>query len=308
MHILVIGGTGFIGRHVVARLAKAGHRLSVPTRQAAHGRPLWVLPNVTLSVGDVHDDATLDALVSKADAVINLVGVLHGGRGDPYGAGFARAHVQLPQRLAQACVRHGVARLIHLSALGADLAGPSMYARSKGAGEAAIRQAWANASRPGWTLLRPSVVFGADDSFTNLFARLACWLPVLVLPGAQSHIQPIYVDDVARVIEATLHDARTAGGCYELAGPEVCSLAELARRCARWGGHPRAVIGMPAALARLQARLLECLPGDPLISRDNLDSLSRDNVASGPLDPVLGLVPTPLEAVAPRYLAARWAT
>ncbi|KCB25941.1 complex I NDUFA9 subunit family protein [Bordetella hinzii] len=303
MRILVMGGTGFIGRRVAARLARAGHRVRVPTRRLAHGRELLVLPTVTVLERDVHDDAVLDALLRDCEAVVNLVGILHGGRGRPYGGGFARAHVELPRRLAQACLRQGVRRLVHVSALGADSNGPSMYARSKGDGEAAIREAYAQAAHPGWTILRPSVVFGPEDNFTNLFARLARWLPVLMVPGARSRVQPVYVGDVAQVISTVLRDPEAAGACHELAGPEIYTLAELAGRCALWSGHPRPVMGLPGALARLQAAVLECLPGEPLISRDNLDSLSRDNIASGPLDPALRLVPTALEAVAPAYLA-----
>ena len=305
MHILVIGGTGFIGRDVLARLAHAGLRLTVPVRALRRGEALRVLPGVTLLACDVHDDAALTSLLPGVDAVVNLVGILHGGRGDPYGAGFARAHVELPQRLARACRRHGVPRLVHVSALGADSAGPSMYARSKGDGEAALRQAWDAPGRAGWTVLRPSVVFGPDDHFTTLFARLARWLPVLLLPGADSRMQPVYVGDVARAVQTVLDDPTTGGGIYELAGPEAFTMAELARRCARWSGHPRPVFGLPSWLAHLQARLFECLPGEPLVSRDNLDSMARDNVASGPPDPALRLRLTALDAVAPRYLGRR---
>lgn len=299
MRILVIGGTGFIGRHIVARLAADEHRVKVPTRRYAQGRPLLVLPTVTVLERDIHDDAALDDLVQGCDAVINLVGVLHGGQGKPYGAGFARAHVHLPERVALACQRHGVGRFVHLSALGADSDGPSMYTRSKGDGEAAIRKVLGD---PGpWTIFRPSVVFGAEDNFTNLFAKLASRLPVLAIPGPQSRVQPIYVRDVAQAVLTALQDSRCAGQVYDLAGPQVYTMAELARQCALWAGHRRPVIGMP--MARLQARLFECLPGEPLLSRDNLDTLKRDNVAANPLAPELKLVPVALEAVAPAYLA-----
>ncbi|KDD00579.1 NAD(P)H-binding protein, PF13460 family [Bordetella bronchiseptica MBORD681] len=303
MRILVIGGTGFIGRHLVARLAAQEHKVLVPTRRYNKGRDLQVLPTVTLIEADVHDDAELDRLMHRCDAVVNLVGVLHGSRGRPYGAGFARAHVLLPERIAQACVRNGVARMLHVSALGADSGGPSMYLRSKGEGEAAIQRVFG--ATGGWTLFRPSVVFGPDDNFTRMFARLARLFPVLPLAGARSRMQPVYVGDVADAMMAALANGHTAGKIYELCGPQVYTLGEIVRLCALWSGHPRPVCEMPMALGRMQALLFECLPGDPLVSRDNLDSLTRDNVASGAAPSGLAAPPAALEAVAPAYLARR---
>jgi len=304
MRILLIGGTGFIGRHVAARLAGSGHVLIVPTRRYGRGRDLQLLPTVTLAEADVHDDTVLDRLLHECDAVINLAGILHGGRGHPYGAGFARVHVQLPQRIAQACRRRGVRRLLHISALGADPAGPSMYLRSKGDGEAALRAVFADWPEGACTIFRPSVVFGADDHLTTLFARLARWLPVIPLAGADARMQPVYVRDVAAALQAALGNPHTAGGVYELGGPQVHALGDIVRLCAAWSGHPRPVWAMPMGIGRLQALAFECLPGDPLISRDNLASLTVDNVCTGPLAPELGLVPTSMEAVVPGYLKA----
>lgn len=304
MRILLIGGTGFIGRHVAARLAGRGHVLMIPTRHYGRGRDLQLLPTVTLAEADVHDDAALDSLLHECDAVINLAGILHGGRGQPYGAGFARVHVQLPQRIAQACRRRGVRRLVHISALGADSAGPSMYLRSKGDGEAALHAAFADWPQGACTIFRPSVVFGPDDHLTTLFARLARWLPVIPLAGANARMQPIYVADVTTAIETALRDPHTGGHTYELCGPQVHTLGDIVRLCASWSGHPRSVWPMPMSIGRLQAMFFECLPGDPLVSRDNLASLTVDNVCSGPMAAELGVVPTSMEAIVPGYLRA----
>lgn len=303
MRILVIGGTGFIGRHLIARLSGAQHQILVPTRRYGQGRDLQLLPTVTLLDRDVHDDAALDELARGCDAVVNLVGILHGKSGRPYGSDFAQAHVHLPQRIARACRRQGVRRLLHVSALGADSAGASMYQRSKGDGEAAIQKELADWREGGWTIFRPSVVFGPDDNFTNMFARLARWLPVLPLAGAQARMQPVYVGDVVSAMVTALGDSHTCGKAYELGGPQVYTMGEIARLCAAWGGHPRPVIGVPMGVGRLQAMLFECLPGRPLMSRDNLDSLRRDNICLGPIAPELNVVPTGLEAVVPGYLA-----
>jgi len=301
MRVLVVGGTGFIGRHLVARLSAADHQLLIPTRSYKRGRDLLVHPTVTLVECDVHRDDALDSLFREADAVVNLVGILHGRRGQPYGPEFRLAHVVLPQRLAQACRRHDVRRMLHVSALGADARGPSMYQRSKADGEAVVRSVFDDWPEGALTVFRPSVVFGPEDRFLNLFAGLARWLPVVPLAGARARLQPVYVGDVAQALAKALHDPETAGCTYPLAGPRVYTLGELARLAAEWSGHARPVLSLPSAVGRMQASVLECLPG-PLMSRDNLDSLSVDNVSDAPFPPELGIVPTPLEAVAPSYL------
>jgi len=303
--ILVVGGTGFVGRHVVARLSALNRRIVVPTRRLERARHLMLLPTVDVVSGSVADDAGVDALMQGCDAVINLVGILHGSEGEPYGPEFALAHVELPRRLAQACVRHGVRRFVHVSALGVPdddaTAAPSMYLRSKADGERAIRET----PDLDWTVFRPSVVFGPEDRFLNMFASMQRLLPVVPLARARTRFQPVFVGDVAQAIVNALDNPATFGKTYELAGPDVCTLEELVRLAGRWSGHPRHVWQLPYTLGQLQAGVLGALPGPTLMSKDNFDSMSVDNVATGPIAPELGVVPTPMAAVAPQYLARR---
>jgi NADH dehydrogenase len=251
---------------------------------------------------DIHDDATLERLVAGCDIVMNFVGILHSREGQPFGADFDRAHVQLPRRIAQACRTHQVKRFIHLSALGADLQGPSGYLRSKAAGEQAIRNIYAAQGVGDFTIFRPSVVFGPEDKFMNMFAQLARFLFVLPIAGASAKMQPVYVGDVASAVMNVLNLPAAAHQTYDLAGPRTYTLGELVKLAALWSGHPRVVVDLPMALGRLQARVFECMPGDPLLSRDNLLSLSVDNVSTEPMSADLNLVVTPLESVAPIYL------
>lgn len=302
MRILVVGGTGFIGQHVVAKLAARGDSVFVPTRRLRHARELMVHPTVTIVPGDVHDESVLTEMTQGMDAVINLVGVLHSAPGQPYGPAFDAAHVQLPRKITRACVANDVKRLIHVSALGASETGSSQYARSKAAGEAAIAEVAQEMPDLCTTIFRPSVVFGPGDKFMNMFANLAKWFFVLPLAGSKARLQPVYVDDVARAIVGALANKATCGQTYDLAGPEVYTLGELVSLAAKYSGKPRPVIDLPMGIGKMQAWFFECLPGEPLMSRDNLDSLMTDNVSDHPMDPELGVVPTPLEAVAPTYL------
>ena len=301
--ILIVGGSGFIGYQLAARLSARNARVIVPSRRVTRARHVLLLPTVELRQADPHDDADLDALMAGCDAVVNLVGVLHGRWGAPYGPEFARAHVELPRRLAAACARNRVRRLVHVSALGVSedaAALPSMYLRSKADGERAIRAS----QGVDWTILRPSVVFGPGDRFLNLFADLQRTLPVMPLARADARFQPVYVGDVADAIVNVLDRPETFGRTYELAGPEVFTLGELVRLAGRWAGCERPVWALPYTLGQLQAGLLGALP-NPLMSSDNFDSMAVDNVASGPLAPELGIDPTPLGAVGPQYLDRR---
>ncbi len=298
--VLVLGGTGFIGRTLCEQLVQAGGgaaRVTVPSRRPARARTLWMLPGVDLLPADVHDDATLVRLLRGHDAVVNLVAILHGSE-----AAFRRVHVELPARLARACQAAGVPRVVHVSALGAAPQAPSLYQRSKAEGEAVLRGAGLDL-----TVLRPSVVFGAHDRFLNLFARLQALAPVMPLACADARFQPVWVCDVARAIARALHTRDAVGATYEAVGPRTYTLAELVRCAGTWSGNRRRIVPLPAALGRLQALMLELLPGEPLMSRDNLLSMQVPNVASGELPGLeaLGLAPTALEAVMPDVLAGR---
>lgn len=304
--LLILGGSGFIGSHLVAALSPHGYRILVPTRSLERARHLLVLPTVRTVEADIHDEAQLARLMDGVDAVINLVGVLHGVSkpGASYGNAFARAHAELPKKIVAACEAQGVRRYLHMSALGASRNGPSMYQRSKADGELAAR------GNPALdvTIFRPSVVFGDGDRFLNLFAGLQKYFPVLALGCADAKFQPIHVGDVVRAFVHALEHDRSIGKTYELAGPKVYTLRQLVELAGQYAGHPRPVIELPPALARWQAWFLEHVPGGLLLSRDNLDSMKIDNVAAHPIDPELGIVPTSLESVAPAYLAPRFGT
>jgi NADH dehydrogenase len=303
LSVVLFGGTGFIGSHLAARLAEHDMTIVVPTRHEAHAMHLMPL-GVDIVEADIHDDATLRRLVAGRDAVINLVGILHSHRGTPYGPEFRHAHVELPRRIAAACAAAGVPRYLHMSALGADRHGASMYQRSKADGELAAASQAAVAA----TIFPPSVVFGPEDNFLNMFARLQRHLPLVPLASAGARFQPVYVGDVAEAFVRALLEPHTRNQTIELGGPGIYTMAELVRLAGRYSGHPRPVFALPDALARLQAGFFELLPGTPLLTRDNLDSMKTDNVvraSDGVLTAeALGIKLTPLESVAPEYLAS----
>ena len=301
--VLILGGTGFVGRHVCEKLTRMGCNMTVITRRASQAAAIQNLPRVRVVEGDVYNSAFLTQCMAQHDVVINLIAILHGSE-----AAFDKAHVQLPQVIAQACLASGVKRLIHISALGASVDGPSTYQRSKAQGETVLKQAGLDL-----TLLQPSVIFGADDKFLNLFAQLQQIAPVVPLAGASTRFQPVWVEDVASAVAHCVMDAKTQGQTYEICGPEIWTLKELVQKSGQWagvkGGRGRWVFGIPHTLAWLQAFLMELAPGQPLMSRDNLRSMQVDNIASGK---ALGLQDLHIHAssvssVAPGYLGYKGA-
>jgi NADH dehydrogenase len=303
MTVVVFGGTGFIGSHLVAQLAVEGVRVLVPTRRFEHGKHLTFLPGVDVVEADMYDPAALRGLVAGRDAAINLVGLLHSRRGSPWGPDFQRAHVELPRKIVDACALERVPRYLHMSALGADRDGPSMYQRSKAEGEVMARSHPEVAA----TIFRPSVVFGPEDKFLNVFARLQRYLPVVPLACPNAAFQPVYVGDVAAAFTRALGMPKTRHLVFHLGGPQIYTLAELVRLAGRYSHHERPIVELPPFLAYLQALLFELLPGKPIMSRDNLDSMKVDNVVDPAIQALtadtLGIKLTALEAVAPHYLA-----
>ena len=294
--ILILGGTGFVGHHVCERLERLKWRATVPTRRLASAKGIWMLPMVTPLEADIHDEAALARLVEGHDAVVNLIGVLHGDK-----ATFERVHVDFPRTVARACIASGVRRLVHLSALGADPNAPSMYQRSKAQGEGHLHLL---GPRLDITILRPSVMFGRDDNFLIMFATLNRVLPVIPLARANAKFQPVWVQDVAEAILKCLQDKSTIEQTLEACGPRVWALRELVKLAGRLSGKERPVIGVPDGIGRLQAFFLGLLPGEPMMSRDNLDSMKVDNVASGRLPGLssLGIAPAELEPVVRGYM------
>ena len=290
--VCVIGGSGFVGRHICHQLAARGYRVRVPTRDPERVKQLILLPTVELIAADVHDPDDLARAVRGVEALINLVGVLHDGRGRH---SFAQAHVALARKVAAACRQEGVHRYIHMSALNADAHGPSAYLRSKGEAETVVRAAGLDV-----TVFRPSVIFGREDSFLNLFASLLRFLPVVFLASPNARFQPVFVEDVAAAMVKSLEDLTSFGKSFDLCGPQVCTLRELVGYVGRMTGHARPVIGLNDSLSYWQAFAMEWLPVK-LMTRDNYYSMKVDSVCHCEFP--FGIRPSALEAVAPAWLA-----
>ena len=287
--LLVVGGSGFVGRHLIAALAAHGAEVVVPTRRRERAKHLILLPTVDVVEADARDSSALAGLAAGRDAVVNLAGVLHG-------PDFKATHVELAQAVVNACRRAGVRRLLHMSALGADPGAPSEYLRTKGVGEQAVLAA----DDLEVTVFRPSVIFGPDDQFLNLFARLAALSPVLALASPEARFQPVYVGDVVKAMLAALESREAGGKRYDLCGPHEFTLRELMQFVCAATGRRRLIVGLPDGLAWLQARLMELLPVK-LLTRDNLLSMRVPSV-SGSAFP-FGIQPAALASTAPAWLA-----
>ena len=306
--IAVIGGSGFIGRQIVEKLARAGARLKILTRNADRAkflRPMGTPGQITLISGKATDDAALANVLAGVDAVVNTVGILAEGGGQRFAALQADLPAHIGQMMAEAeasadkSSRRQQARIIHLSAIGADHQSPSRYARTKAAGEAGLQAAFPTA-----TILRPSLVFGAGDGFFNRFAAMAVTAPALpVIGGGTNRIQPVYVGDVASAVVAALEDQASTGKIYELGGPDVITFREAMRFLLQSIGRSRMLMSVPFPVMGLAATAMSILPNPP-VTRDQLKLLKIDNVVS--VDALglaeLGLVPTGMELIVPKYL------
>lgn len=305
--IAVLGGTGFVGTAIVSKLAAAGHEVRVLTRDLRNGRHLAVLPTVRTLRVDVHDGSALRRAFEGCDTAINLVGILN-EKGFS-GRGFAHAHAELARKTVEAAVAAGVTRLLHMSALGAAEDGPSFYLQSKGVAERHVRAAPPSLA---WTVFRPSVIFGAGDSFMNRFAGLLRLSQgVIPLARAGARFAPIWVEDVATAFlaaleertpaGATLPGGRSTGRAYDLCGPEVFTLEALVRLAGDASGVKAHILPLPDWAARLQARLMDFVPGKPF-STDNYRSLTVDNICREDGCAPLGITPASLRALAATYL------
>jgi len=294
----VFGGSGFIGRYVVKRLAASGYVVRVAVRDpeaAMFLRPMGAVGQIVPLYAPLEQEALVARAAEGADIVINLTGILaEGKKGD-----FYKVHTEGAGRIARLAASSTATSLIHISAIGADSKSTSDYARSKGLGEEAVRSAFARA-----VVLRPSIVFGPEDAFFNRFAGMTRASPVLPVVSARTKFQPVYVGDVADAVMAGISRADAAGCLFELGGPDVRTFRQLLEYMLSCIGKSRDILDLPIGLARLQAFFLERLPGK-LLTRDQIKLLRHDNVvAEGALDLAsLGLVPTPMDLIVPGYLA-----
>lgn len=279
--ICVVGGSGFVGHHLVAHLVSRGYRVVVPARRREWAKDLTVMPSVEVVQANVHDVEVMKALLEGVDAVINLVGLLHETAASGHDiqrqerGSFHYAHVELPRKIVQACLAARVPRLVHMSALGADAASPSAYQRSKAAGEAVVREA---GERLRFTIFRPSVIYGPGDSFLTLFSKLLRFSPMVPLAGGGARFQPVYVGDVVRAFADALDMPASEGQTYSLCGPKVYTLAELVRLTARQMGMRRWILPLGTTASYWFARMMELKPGRKIMTRDNHYAMLKDNV------------------------------
>ena len=296
--VTIFGGTGFIGRHLVGRLAKRGWRVRVATRSprdALFLKPSGAVGQIAPIYTNLADDGSVAAALNNADIAIYLPGILY----ESGSSTFQAVHTDAPARVARLAAEGGVRQMVHMSALGASADSEAAYARTKAAGEVAVKDAFPTAS-----IVRPSIVFGPDDNFFNQFADMARMAPFLpLIGGGATKFQPVYVGDVADAMMACLDRADAAGQTYELGGPQVYSFKELLQIVLSETRRRRILLPLPWSIADFQARILQMLPKPPL-TRDQVTMLKSDNVLTGDLPTLesLGLTPTAVEIIVPTYL------
>lgn len=297
MHITLLGGTGFVGAHLARALSGQGHQLNVLTRNAATHGELRLLPGTRLTQTDIHDHGALDKALANSEAVINLVGILNergfGGRG------FHRAHVELTEKVIQACQRQQIRRYLHMSALNAGQ-GESHYLKSKGQAEELILHA-VNSGGLDATIFQPSVIFGEGDSFIKRFADLLKLTPALPLAMPNALFQPVWVGDVVSAFAHSLNNRNTIGSICPLVGPRTYSLREIVAYTARQLGRRRLIISLPKPIARLQAMVMDFVPGKPF-STDNFLSLQIDSISTTNALSQFEIQPQAMENIVPDYL------
>ena len=298
--VLLLGGSGYIGTYIANRLSQRGIELTIPTRRRERTKALIMQPNIEMPEANIHCEKTLSELMQGQDAVINLVGVLHSHDVKfPYSKDFGEAHVELPKKIIAACKTAGVRRLVHMSALGSDPKGPSEYLASKGEGEALVKAAQGDLDV---TIFRPSVIFGLNDEFLNMFASVLRVVPFFPLGFGHARFQPVWAADVADAFVECLEDCSTFGQTYDLVGPTVYTLRELVDYTKELTGSKATIIPLCESLAYVQAGLMWLAP-QPMMSPDNLRSMQLDNVACPNAKLPAGWKPTALEAIAPTYIA-----
>lgn len=301
-NIVILGGTGFVGRYLCAALVAQGHHVRVLSRHPEKNKDMTVLPTLTMKRVDVYQQSELNNACKHADVVINLIGILN-ETGAHNGSGFRKAHVIMAQKVIQACMHNHVPRLLQMSALNADpTKGTSFYLRTKGEAESYVhKHALSNVHV---TSFRPSVIFGPHDNFLNRFAHIVTMTPFLLLPAPDSLYAPVYVMDVVNAMVASIDNAKTYGGRYDLCGPQAYTLKQLVTYVAALKNSSCKIIGVSPRLSKIMAFIMEFLPGTPF-SRDNFLSTRMPSVCDGAFPAVFNITPTSLESIAPTYIHSK---
>lgn len=306
--ICVLGGTGFVGRQIVHLLAEARYIVRVPTRNRERAKNLIVLPTVDVIQANIHDERELDKLIAGVDVVINLVGVRYErnlsrcARREGERSNFNDVHVELTNKIINACIRHRVPRLLHMGSLASKIDSKSAYARSKAEAENLVAKLFQDKNIQ-VTIFRPSVIFGPRDHFLTLFAKLLKCFPIIPLANYNARFQPIYVEDVAQAFVKSLNNVDTFNQRYDLGGPKVYTLRQIVEFIGKVTDYRCCIVNLNKPLSYLHAAIMERLPGK-LLTRSDYYSMQVDSVCANPFPPVFGLEPAKMEAVAENYLVS----